>query len=271
MARQAASQKREYDIIFMDHMMPEMDGIEAAAAIRQIDGYTNTPIVVLTANALRGMKEWYLEKGFQDYLSKPINSEALDEIINKLLNNAKESARLSRVSLANGTEGNTHANFTAAIDEKRLNKLNHFNAGFQTGLEIDVEYYKRFSSLLESFDTLPENLQQDRAALLEAVQQKDAQKIRKTLPDFCEKIAAIYRREAEEGTENEITGEILQRLEKAIQDGDNNTAGKIVKEIGAKNLNPAERELYFKLYDSLMEDNLDKALEFIDHYRRTGK
>jgi signal transduction histidine kinase/CheY-like chemotaxis protein len=272
MARQAASQKREYDIIFMDHMMPEMDGIEAAAAIRKINGYANTPIVVLTANALRGMKEWYLEKGFQDYLSKPINPEALDKIINKLLNNAKESARLSRVSLAKGTEGNTHVSFTAAIDEKKLNKLNHFNAGFQTGLEIDGEYYKRFNSLLESFDTLPENLQPDRAALLEAVQQKDAQKIRETLPSFCEKITAIYREKADsEGTENEITGEILQQMEKAIQDGDNNAAGNIVKEIGAKNLNPTERELYFKLYDSLMEDNSGKALEFIDHYRRTGK
>jgi CheY-like chemotaxis protein len=75
----------QYDLIFMDHMMPEMDGIEASAIIHKIEGYTNTPIIALTANDMQGMKEFYLENGFQDYLSKPINPETLYKVLDELM------------------------------------------------------------------------------------------------------------------------------------------------------------------------------------------
>jgi CheY-like chemotaxis protein/HPt (histidine-containing phosphotransfer) domain-containing protein len=74
-----------YDVIFVDHMMPGMDGIETAAAIRGIgQEYTKTvPLVALTANAVAGMREMYLENGFNDFLSKPIEMFRLDEILNR--------------------------------------------------------------------------------------------------------------------------------------------------------------------------------------------
>jgi CheY-like chemotaxis protein len=65
----------------MDHMMPGMDGIEAAAAIRESDGGADVPIIALTANAISGMKEMFLENGFSDYLSKPIDMAKLDKLI----------------------------------------------------------------------------------------------------------------------------------------------------------------------------------------------
>ena len=75
-----------FDIIFMDHMMPEMDGIETLHVLKKLDGYQLPPIVALTANAIAGMKEMYLNEGFDDYLSKPINTNELDRIINKFFN-----------------------------------------------------------------------------------------------------------------------------------------------------------------------------------------
>jgi signal transduction histidine kinase/CheY-like chemotaxis protein len=83
--------KQQFDLILMDHMMPEMDGIEAAAVIRSWEKSQNgiakdfrpIPIIALTANALTGMREMFMEKGFQDYLSKPIEISKLDEIIAK--------------------------------------------------------------------------------------------------------------------------------------------------------------------------------------------
>ena len=72
-----------YDVIFMDHMMPEMDGIETLHVLKKLDGYTLPPIVALTANAIAGMKEMYLNEGFDEYLSKPVNMHELDRIINK--------------------------------------------------------------------------------------------------------------------------------------------------------------------------------------------
>jgi CheY-like chemotaxis protein len=75
-----------YDLVFMDHMMPGMDGIEAVAIIRkweeeQQNSHKRIPIIALTANAISGMKELFFEKGFDDYLSKPIEIAKLDKMI----------------------------------------------------------------------------------------------------------------------------------------------------------------------------------------------
>jgi signal transduction histidine kinase/HPt (histidine-containing phosphotransfer) domain-containing protein/ActR/RegA family two-component response regulator len=77
------AKKYAYDIIFMDHMMPGMDGIEAAAAIREFN--KTVPIIALTANAVSGMRELFLEKGFNDFLSKPIEITKLDAVTAKWL------------------------------------------------------------------------------------------------------------------------------------------------------------------------------------------
>ncbi len=68
-----------FDIIFMDHMMPVMDGVEVTGIIRQTD--TKTPIVALTANAISGAREMYLENGFNDYISKPIEVKAMHKVL----------------------------------------------------------------------------------------------------------------------------------------------------------------------------------------------
>ena len=74
---------KKYDMIFMDHMMPELDGIQTFHILQKIDDYDCPVVVVLTANAIAGMKDMYLKEGFNEYLSKPINSDELNKIINK--------------------------------------------------------------------------------------------------------------------------------------------------------------------------------------------
>ncbi len=77
------AKEKHYHIIFMDHMMPKMDGIEAMHRIRKLEDSPNkdTPIYILTANAVAGAKEMYLEEGFDGFLSKPVVSEKLEEAI----------------------------------------------------------------------------------------------------------------------------------------------------------------------------------------------
>ena len=72
-----------YDMIFLDHMMPELDGIKTLHILKKLDGYELPPIVALTANAITGMKEMYLNEGFDEYLSKPINVVELNKLIIK--------------------------------------------------------------------------------------------------------------------------------------------------------------------------------------------
>ena len=78
--------KTHYDIIFLDHMMPEMDGIETLEEMKKRDHQnTDTPVIILTANAVVGARGMYLEKGFADYLSKPIRREDLIDMLVKHL------------------------------------------------------------------------------------------------------------------------------------------------------------------------------------------
>ena len=74
----------KYDLIFMDDMMPNMSGPETLIKLKENKDF-NIPVVILTANAITGMREQYLEKGFDEYLSKPIDREKLDEILKKFL------------------------------------------------------------------------------------------------------------------------------------------------------------------------------------------
>lgn len=72
----------KYDIIFIDHMMPTMDGVETLERIKK-DCFINeaTPKIVLTANAITGIKEEYIKLGFNDYLAKPVDGDALEKMI----------------------------------------------------------------------------------------------------------------------------------------------------------------------------------------------
>ena len=72
-----------FDIILMDDMMPKMSGVETFKKLREIEGF-NQPVVILTANAITGMKEKYLKEGFEDYLAKPIEKDELIRVCNTI-------------------------------------------------------------------------------------------------------------------------------------------------------------------------------------------
>ncbi|MBR1578941.1 MAG: response regulator [Selenomonadaceae bacterium] len=79
--------QRKFDIIFLDHRMPTMDGMETLQKMRELDDNLNdeTPVIALTANAISGAREQYLAASFRDYLSKPIDPTALETMIMKYL------------------------------------------------------------------------------------------------------------------------------------------------------------------------------------------
>jgi signal transduction histidine kinase/CheY-like chemotaxis protein/HPt (histidine-containing phosphotransfer) domain-containing protein len=97
---------RNYDIVLMDHMMPDMDGVEATAAIREWEKITGghqrgqVPIIALTANAVSGMQEMFLEKGFNDFIAKPIDVTKLDEKLDQWI--PKEKKEKESAAIATG-------------------------------------------------------------------------------------------------------------------------------------------------------------------------
>ncbi|MCM1417139.1 MAG: response regulator, partial [bacterium] len=74
---------KHYDMIFLDHMMPEMDGMETMRRMKEMEDNLckGTPIVMLTANAIMGAKEQYLAAGFDDFLAKPIDQTKLERLM----------------------------------------------------------------------------------------------------------------------------------------------------------------------------------------------
>ena len=79
--------QKKYDMVFLDHMMPGMDGIETLQRLKNMDASLNkdTPIIVMTANAVTGAKRMYLAEGFDDYISKPLGYVELENIIKKYI------------------------------------------------------------------------------------------------------------------------------------------------------------------------------------------
>ncbi|MDR1062623.1 MAG: response regulator [Azoarcus sp.] len=113
-----------YDAIFMDHMMPEMDGMEATRIIREeIDSdYARTiPIIALTANAVIGNEEIFLKHGFQAFLTKPIDMLRMDTVLRqwvrrKELENGRETQALSAGNVAGAADENKKADYADETD-----------------------------------------------------------------------------------------------------------------------------------------------------------
>ncbi len=140
----ALALKKHYDIIFLDHMMPEKDGIETLHELMENPNNPNadTTYICLTANAISGAREEYLKAGFHDYLTKPINTDELEEMLQKYL----PAHKIHRVGQSEDVvEESTEQQISELFNE--LDKAGIISA---TGVEYsgDVESY---ISVLELF------------------------------------------------------------------------------------------------------------------------
>jgi signal transduction histidine kinase/CheY-like chemotaxis protein/HPt (histidine-containing phosphotransfer) domain-containing protein len=129
--------KNNYDFVLMDHMMPEMDGMEATQRIRNLgdDKFRQIPIIALTANAISGMKEMYLENGFNDFISKPIEVRELDRVMQTWI--PKEKRQIS-----------TQKNEKIEVDS-RFGKITGIDAAH--GLELFKGKTESFEKILRLF------------------------------------------------------------------------------------------------------------------------
>ena len=114
-------EKVRYNAIFMDHMMPDMDGIEAARYIREIDtDYARTvPLIALTANAIVGNEEMFLDNGFQAFISKPIELSALDAVIRQWVRD-KEQEQVLEAAAGSAMEGQSDQDESQDMLERRM-------------------------------------------------------------------------------------------------------------------------------------------------------
>ena len=150
--------KNKYDIIFLDHRMPNMDGIETFNAMKALEENQNKniPVIALTANAVSGAKEEYVAHGFTDYLSKPINGLELEKMLEFYLPKEK----ILSVSIDRDSE-DYEPSFSVKIPEDSfLNQLKDIdlteavnNCGGAEVLEkVVVDFYSSIDSKIEAID-----------------------------------------------------------------------------------------------------------------------
>lgn len=136
-----AVKKQTYDIIFMDQMMPGMDGVETLSRLREIKkGNKSTPVIALTANALVGVKEEMLEEGFDDFLGKPMDLTELENVLIRFLKELQEELPEA------GREETGFAAETAGRYESLIRKGIDVQAGIELcgGEESYLEVLKAF-------------------------------------------------------------------------------------------------------------------------------
>ena len=166
---------KSYDVIFMDHMMPGIDGVETTKRLRNM-GYT-APIVALTANVITGQEEMFLESGFDDFISKPIDIRALTAILNRLIRDKQppdvlEAARKQEFNI---DPGNTESQpKTTAIKQTEVQIKNmsipgintakgfsRYDGDAETYLKILRSYAASVRSILENIDDINESTMPD--------------------------------------------------------------------------------------------------------------
>jgi len=157
-------ENEKYDLIFMDHMMPELDGVETLRQMKKLEHNLNadTPVVILTANAIVGAREEYLEQGFHDYLSKPVDADKLEALIGRLIPDEKKlpAEEIKEPRISSDTES----------DFPELDGVDWEHAMSRLGnKEILIEFVKDFSQaapgsmkdLVNQYDQLKESQDQE--------------------------------------------------------------------------------------------------------------
>jgi len=196
------SEEVRYDAIFMDHMMPGLDGIETTRIIREEIGTEyakNVPIIALTANAISGNETLFLSKGFQAFIPKPIEVTLLDKVIRQYVRDkSKEDT---------GIETDKETDNESILSEKRI-----FKGIDIPGLDISAGV-KRFGDDEEEYLSMLRSYADNTAPLLEKIQTPD----KDTLSDYAIIVHGI--KGSSRGIGAGPVGDFAEQMEKAAKAG----------------------------------------------------
>jgi signal transduction histidine kinase/CheY-like chemotaxis protein len=292
-------QKNKYDLVLMDHMMPGMDGIETAQAIRALPGedFQKLPMVILTANAIAGMRDMFLREGFNDYISKPIELVKLDDIIARWIPGEKQikAGTVIRRENFNGESGLC----IPGVDVKQgINMTGGTEAGYR---KVLAQFYRDAAERLSVFAETPEETAlavfasqahaiksaagtigagevSAEAAVLEAAGKAgDTQTIRTTLPGFHERLGLLageIRKVLEEGREErgespraEDRAAVLSALSAlgaALEEKNMKGIDKLLEEMEGLSLDEKTQDAINAVSDKILMGEYRNAQEEID-------
>jgi len=278
-----------YDIIFMDHMMPKMDGVEAVKIIRGM-GYSRN-IIALTANAIIGQEEMFLQNGFDGFISKPIDSRELNHCLNEFIRNKKppeviEKARLEHLKREHDFINNPNISNVEKYfinDAKRAvnlleNLFQNFNNVTNEYQSPGKEEIKLYVTIIHGIKSALANIGQTQlsgiAAKLEnAGRESDIKTMLSETPAFMEIINSLIKKmtpdPADNADNNEkitpenliILKENLLAVKTACDNMDKKTAKKTLAELKQKTWPSRINDALDEIAVSLLHSDFTKAAE----------
>ncbi|MDR0457077.1 MAG: response regulator [Treponema sp.] len=311
MVKQAALEKHGYDVVLMDHMMPEMDGIEATAAIRAWEKEQQKktslnqqiPIIALTANAVVGMREMFIENGFNDFLAKPIDVSKLDEILDRWISKEKREQRAeNREQLTGSTEQNQNFNIPGVDTAKGITLTGGTLAAYKQVLSLfckDIEERLPLLQKTPEEDTLSALVTHvhalksasasigaaeisAQAAGLESVGKTgDAAFIRRNLPVFAQQLAELGKNiraaldsqggggggtpaDTNRGTDISACIPLFHKLAEALKSQNASEIDRILDELNQKPLDAETKKMAEKISDDVLMTEFDSALKTVE-------
>jgi len=277
-----------YDVVFMDHMMPKMDGIETTKQMRKM-GY-NHPVVALTANALAGQAEMFLKNGFDDFISKPIDIRQLNASLNRLIRDKypsevveaarKEKEEMEKKDLIGGHHqvDIELAQVFARDAEKAIKTIKSSMKNNLSDKEDVSMYVINVHAMKSALANIGEKELSATALRLEqAGREKNINVILTETSDFLEKLEKVINEirqkkakiESTEDTEESLL--LLKDKLKIIKDAcsamDKKTAKKALNELREKTWSHETNELINLIAEHLLHSEFEETSALVDKYQ----
>lgn len=299
--------ENKYDIIFMDHMMPVMDGIETFHAMKQDKEGLNfdTPVIMLTANAVIGAKTQFIEEGFSDFISKPVDCGALDKVLLTYLPDDKvehgemlighKGEKKTLKELPNLEEFDLEYAMGVLEDEDTLKELlidfYHFLGICSESLELLedkleaddnlIQYRVEVHSLKSSAATVGAMIVSKLARVLEiAAKEENIEKIHRLHPILIEEMQLHQQRievllpkeEHKIPVKNlkEVTP-LFEMLHSSLKAGNINTADYLLKEINHYEFDNHLWKQMKELSNQILSLEVDEAIETVENILHYSK
>ncbi len=295
----ALTKEKMYDLLFLDHMMPEKDGIETLREIRGDRENPNrkTPAVCVTANAIAGARESYLEAGFDDYLSKPIDTDKLEELLFAMLpeklvrkyvpgEDERREERLPEAfsllekspidpeaGLKNSGTVDAYRSllkvFYESIPDKTEELERYYAEGDLGNYTIKVHALKSSARIIGALD-----FGEEAQRLEDAGKAGDLDYIREYHPRFMEEFACFERllapmfaeqkdKSGKPEAEESLMQAVFEQLRAAAAELDCDKLEAIFTEMEEYRIPDRDAELYHKLQEAAGQYNYDRVLELL--------
>jgi len=277
-----------FDIIFMDHFMPRLDGVEAAIILRKW-GYTH-PIIALTANALAGQAEMFLENGFDGFISKPIDIRQLNALLNKLIRDkyppkVVEAARQQAVKImskspAKKLQSSSGQELTAIFiqdAEKAHARLKTITANAFRRDDDFRQYIINVHSMKSALANIGEDVLSALALKLElAGRAENIPVIMEEIPAFLEALGGVIEKKrsmiadsnnaAENSEDVAYLAEKMHIIRTACEKYDEATANKTLSELKSKKWPDYTKALLDTIAEYLLHSDFEEIVKLTEEY-----